>query len=68
MFSLIVVIFQIIHYFAFKVTLVTCVFDTVMFGPVVLFCLVLIFGSEVTHVALNYLVTVDIHNVCFQPG
>ena len=63
-FILILMTFQLLQNFTFKVTLITCVFDAIMVGPVVLLCLALTFRSEVTHAARDYLVamkTVDVH-------
>ena len=67
-FLLILMPFQFLQNFTFVVTLVTCVLDTIMFFLVVLFCLILIFRSEVTHVTLNDIVAMNILDVRFQPS
>ena len=64
-FILILMPFQLLQNFTFKVTLITCVFDAIMVGPVVLLCLALTFRSEVTHATLDDLIamkTFDVHS------
>ena len=58
---------QFVHYFAFKRTLVTCVFDAIMFFHLVLFCLLFAFGSVTTFIALDYMVAVEALHMASQP-